>query len=78
MIISCVCMKMMYISISAKCIYNIYVCMCDISMTCMIWMLIQVYLMFCLDSISIVGSSLRLGGVGSVLLKVRGNLSVVC
>ena len=26
----------------------------------------------------VVGSSFRLGGVGSVLLKVHGNLSVVC
>ena len=26
----------------------------------------------------VVGSSFRLGGVGSVLFKVRGNLSVVC
>ena len=69
---------MMYTSLSAKCIYNIYVCMCDMSMICMIWILIQVYLMFCLDSISIVGLSFRLGGVGSVLSKVRGNLSVVC
>ena len=29
-------------------------------------------------SILIVGSSIFLGGVGSVLSKVRGNLSVAC
>ena len=44
----------------------------------MIWILIQVYMMFCLDSISIVGSSILLGGVERVLSKVRGDLSVVC
>ena len=71
-------MKMIYTSLSATCIYKIYVYMCDMSMICMIWILIQVYMMFCLDSISIVGSSILLGGVGSVLSKVCGNLSVVC
>ena len=35
-------------------------------------------LMFVLISLSSVGSSFHLGGVGSVLIKVHGNLSVVC
>ena len=68
-------MKMIYTSLSAICIYEIYVYMCDMSM---IWILILVYMMFCLDSISIVGSSTLLGGVGSILSKVHGDLSVVC
>ena len=68
-------MKMIYTSLSAICIYKIYVYMCDM---CMIWILIQVYMMFCLDSISIIGLSILLDGVGSVLSKVRSDLSVVC
>ena len=66
---------MIYTSLSALCMYKIYVYICDMSM---IWILIQVYRMFCLDSISIVDSSILLGGVGSVLSKVRSDLSVVC
>ena len=76
--ISCMNMKMIYTSLSAICIYEIYVYMCDMSMIYMIWILIQAYMMFCLDSISIVGLSILLGGVGSVLSKVRGNMSVAC
>ena len=74
-IISCMSMKMIYTSLSAICIYEIYVYMCDMSM---IWILIQVYMMFCLNSISIVDSSILLGGIGSALSKVRDNLSVGC
>ena len=71
-------MKMIYTSLNAIYVYKIYVYMCDMSMICMIWILILVYMMFCLDSISIVSSSILLGGVGSILSKVRGNLSVAC
>ena len=56
------------------CIYELYVYIC---MICAIWMLIHVSYV-CLDFIASVGSSFHLGGVGSVLIKVRGNLSVVC
>ena len=50
--------------------------MCDICMLSLIWMLIHVSYV-CLDFIASVGLSFHLGGVGSVLIKVRGNLSVV-
>ena len=71
-------MKMIYTSLSAICIYELYVYMYDMSMMCMIWMLIHVYLMFCSDSTTVVDLSLVLSVVGSVLIKVRGNMSVAC
>ena len=60
-------MKMVYTILSSICVYEIYVYMCDMSLICMVWILILVYMMFCLDSILVVGSSFCLGGVGSVL-----------
>ena len=51
--------------------------MCDICMLSMIWKLIHVYLMSCSDSTTVVDLSLVLSVVGRVLIKVRGNLSVV-
>ena len=68
-------MKMIYICLSAIGMYKIYVYICDMSM---IWILIQVYRMFCLDSISIVDSSIFSVSFGSALSKVRGDLSIVC
>ena len=67
----CICIYMSYV-------YCICICLCDICicMICTIWMLIHVSY-GCLDFIASVGSYFRLGGVGSVLIKVRGNLSVV-
>ena len=66
-------MDMKYTSLSAICIYDAYVYVCIVRM---IWMLIHVYLILFRFHIA-VGSSFRLGGVGSNLSKVRGNLSVV-
>ena len=62
-----------YVYIHMRYIY-VYVYIC---MICAIWMLIHVSYV-CLDFIASVGSSFHLGGVGSVLIKVRGNMGVVC
>ena len=35
-------------------------------------------MLFCIDSTTVVDLFVFLGGVGSVLIKGRGNLSVVC
>ena len=70
MIIGCIYASMRYTSLSAMYVY-VYICM-----ICAIWMLIHVSYV-CLDFIASVGSSFHLGGIGRVLIKVRGNLSVV-
>ena len=36
------------------------------------------YMLFCIDSTTVVDLFVFLGGVGSVLIKVRGDLVVVC
>ena len=59
-------------------IWDICICMCDICMISLIWMLIHVYLMSCSDSTTVVDLSLVLSVVGRVLIKVRGDLVVVC
>ena len=69
---------MTYISLSAIYMYKIYVYMYDMRMICVIWILIQVYMMSCTDSITVVDLSIFLGGFGSALPKVQGNLSVAC
>ena len=59
------------------CIYDICIYMRGICMLSLLWMLIHVYLMSCSDSTTVVDLSLVLSVVGRVLIKVRGNLSVV-
>ena len=70
--------KMVYISLSAIYMYKVYVHTYDMYLICVIWMLIQVYMLFCTDSTTIVDLFVLLGGVRGVLSKVRSNLSAAC
>ena len=66
-----------YVYIYELYVMYMYIYMYDICMISLIWMLIHVYLMSCSDSTTVVDLSLILSVVGRVLIKVRGNLSVV-